>query len=560
MVERGILSKEDAADLIKQAEEDAVQARTQANLVQTVASQAADAEKAAQSAQVAAAQAASDPLAQDQGDAVRVTYVPENVKAQMRDEIKQEVMDQAREENWAAPRTLPGWVTRFRLFGDIRVRYNGSYYPHGNDNTGSFPNFNSINTGAPFDVTGNLFSPQYNVDRTRQSFRLRARMGAEADMGDNFTAGVRIATGENNSPTSTNQSMGFANQGQGGNFSKYAIWLDRAFLKYEIGGEPNKDLTVLAGRFDNPFFSPTELVWDDDLGFDGAAVKAKYEVARGFTPFIVGGAFPVFNTDLNFSSNQPAKFKSEDKYLYGGQLGANWKINKDFNAKAAASYYYFDNIEGKLSDPFVPLTAQDQGNTDDSRPSFAQRGNTYRPIRNILPTAQNGFGTTNQFQYFGLATPFHEFAVSGQLDYNHFEPFQVSLYGDFVKNLAFDKTAIDAIAVNNRGAVSKSGIASFAGGDTGWIVGLRVGSAALANRWDWNAFVNYRYLESDAVVDGMNDSDFGGGGTNLKGYTIGGSLALSPRVWLGIRWLSATAIAGPTYKNDILQFDINGKF
>ena len=385
-------------------------------------------------------------------------------------------------------------------------------------------------------------------------------MGAEADMGDNFSAGIRVATGENNSPTSTNQSMGLANQGQGGNFSKYAIWLDRAFLKYELVGSPNKDLTVLAGRFDNPFFSPTELIWDDDLGFDGAAVKAKYEVYHGVTPFIVAGAFPVFNTDLNFSSNQPAKFKSEDKYLYGGQVGINWNINHDLSAKASAAYYYFDNIAGKLSDPFVPLTASDQGSTDDSRPSFAQRGNTYRPIRNIIPSALNGMGTTNQFQYFGLATQFHEFAVAGQIEYNHFEPFQLSLFGDFVKNLAFDQSAINAIAVNNRGPFGKSKTGAFDGGDTGWIVGLRVGTAALANRWDWNAFVNYRYLESDAVVDGMNDSDFGGGGTNLKGYTIGGSLALSPRVWLGVRWLSATAIAGPTFKNDIIQFDINGKF
>lgn len=562
MVERGLLSKEDAADLIKQAETDAAQARSQANLVQSAASQAAEAAKVAQSAAQAASQsAASDPMElADSKDSVRVTYVPENVKAEMRDEIKQEVMEEARQENWAAPRLLPSWVTRFRLFGDIRVRYNGSYYPRGNDNTGAFPNFNSINTGAPFDVTGNVYSPQYNVDRTRQSFRLRARMGVEADMGDNFTAGVRIATGENNSPTSTNQSMGLANGGQGGNFSKYAIWLDRAFLKYEIGGQPNNDLALLTGRFDNPFFSPTELIWDDDLGFDGAAFKAKYEVLKGVTPFAAGGAFPVFNTDLNFSSNQPSKFKSEDKYLYGGQLGINWQINHDFNAKVAAAYYYFDGVEGKLSDPFVPLTSADQGNTDGRRPSFAQRGNTYMALRNITPTAQNNYGTINQWQYFGLATPFHEFAVSGQLDYNHFEPFQVSLFGDFVKNLAFDQSAINAIAVNNRGPISQSGISSFAGGDTGWIVGLRFGSAALQKRWDWNTFVNYRYLESDAVVDGMNDSDFGGGGTNLKGYSIGGSLALSPRVWLSLRWMSATAIAGPTYKNDIVQFDINGKF
>ncbi len=49
-------------------------------------------------------------------------------------------------------------------------------------------------------------------------------------------------------------------------------------------------------------------------------------------------------------------------------------------------------------------------------------------------------------------------------------------------------------------------------------------------------------------------------GTNLKGYTIGGTVALGRRVSAGLRWMSADAIAGPTYHNDVLQFDINAKF
>ena len=97
-------------------------------------------------------------------------------------------------------------------------------------------------------------------------------------------------------------------------------------------------------------------------------------MANGVTPFVVAGIFPVFNTDLNFSSNRPDKFPSEDKWLYGGQLGTNLRFNKDFSAKIAGAFYDFYNIEGKLSDPFVPLTTSDQGNTDDSRPSLCAEG------------------------------------------------------------------------------------------------------------------------------------------------------------------------------------------
>lgn len=560
LVARGVLTKEDSAELMQLAQADVAHAKAEA----------AAREEALVTAAVTQALAAAQSMPSPNPDAelyeaaakdgVRVTYIPENVRAQMTEEIREEVMAKAREERWAAPRLLPEWTTRIKLFGDIRTRYEGVFFPEGNDNTGSFPNFNSINTGAPFDVSGTVFSPQLNVDEDRHRFRLRARLGAEADLGGGFSAGLRIATGENNSPTSTNQSLGLANQGQGGNFSKYAIWLDRGFLKWEAGPNPNKKIELTLGRFENPFFS-SEIVWDEDVGFDGAALRARYEVVRGFTPFIAGGAFPVFNTDFNFATNQPDKFSSTDKYLYGGQLGADVKLHKDVQIKFGAAYYHFDGVEGRLSDPFLPLTAQDQGNTDNTRPSFAQKGNTYRPLRNIIASPLNNFGTSQQFQYFGLATPFEELALTGRLDFNRWEPVQLSLSGEWIKNLAFDRDAINAIAVNNRGPNNAiGGIGDFDGGDTAWMVNFRAGSAALQKLWDWQAGVNYRHVESDAVVDAFADSDFGLGGTNLKGYTLYGVLALGPRAAVGVRWMSADEVAGPPLSVDIIQVDFTGKF
>ncbi len=88
----------------------------------------------------------------------------------------------------------------------MRVRFELDDFPSGNDNTGAFPNFNAINTGAPFDVAGNQFSPQLNVDQNRNRMRLRARFGADLNLGQGFTSGIRVATGQDNSPTSTNQS------------------------------------------------------------------------------------------------------------------------------------------------------------------------------------------------------------------------------------------------------------------------------------------------------------------------------------------------------------------
>ena len=62
------------------------------------------------------------------------------------------------------------------------------------------------------------------------------------------------------------------------------------------------------------------------------------------------------------------------------------------------------------------------------------------------------------------------------------------------------------------------------------------------------------------MVDAFNDDDLGDGGTNLEGYTLGAHVALSKRVRLGARWLSATQLAGPPLKSDIFMIDISAKF
>lgn len=532
LVEKGILTKEEAETMIKQAEADAATAAAQKDI----------------------AALPPEPTPEEE---MRISYIPEVVKNQMRDQIQQELLAHAREERWSEKK-YPEWTDKFKPFGDLRVRYEGTYFPEGNDNTGAFPNFNAINTGAPFDTAGTQFSPQYNVDEDRERTRLRARAGAAIMLGEGFNAGLRVATGENNSPTSTNQSLGSS----GGNFSKYAIWLDRAFLSYDAGprNDDGEELTFLLGRFDNPFMS-TEILWDDDIGFDGLAMRGKVNINDQVSTFFTAGYFPVYNTDFNFASNQPSKFDSTDKWLTGAQLGVDWKINDDLTAKFGVAYYDFDGIEGKLSSPFIPLTDKDAGDTDTTRPSFAQRGNTYMALRDIdNSTAANDFGNKYQYQYYGLASEFENLVLTGRLDYDHFDPVRVSLVGEVIKNIAFDSSDINAKAVNNRGSGSANKIGAFEGGDTAWNLAFTVGKPALEQLWDWQAGVGYRYVESDAVVDAFTDSDFGGGGTNVQGFTLGGNMALSKAVRVGLRWMSSDEVAGPPLSSDILQIDLNAKF
>ena len=555
LVAQRVITKDAGDRLITQANQEADLARAQAAATQATAQRALVAQETQP--------APSPPPVQPTDDEVRMTYVPDVVKQQITDQVTQNVLHETREEQSNPPDTTPDWVKRFRITGDIRVRSEEDLYPSGNA-IGNFTNFNSINTGSGFNVNSlTPLLPQYNADQDRTRFRLRARVGAEVDLGNGFTSGLRIATGSDDSPVSENQTLGGANSVQGGEFGKYQIWLDRGFIRYELGSDPNTNFAVTIGRFDNPFFH-TSMIWSDDVAFDGAAIQGRYQVVPGVTPFLTAGAFPVFNTDLNFSTNSSAKFQSEDKYLFATQGGTTWKINQDFNLKGAAAYYDFENIQGQVSSPILNA-GLNAGNTDDSRPAFAQNGNTYIALRDFEDTTVVSGGTAEN-EYYGLATPFHELALTGQLDFSRFDPFHLSLVGEVVKNLAFDRNAIidngPAFDPGPQNNTLNSDPNSFVGGDTGYLIRLNLGKVDLEKLWDWNFNLSYRYVESDATVDGFTDSDFGGSlaGTNLKGYVLGGNLALSPRVWASLRWMSADDVAGAVYKSDLIQFDVNAKF
>jgi hypothetical protein len=330
-----------------------------------------------------------------------------------------------------------------------------------------------------------------------------------------------------------------------------------------------QDFVASVGRFDNPFWSPTDLVWYKDLGFDGFAVQAKQEIAEGFTPFFTGGAFPVFNTDLNAGLNTadlagPTKLASRDKWLFGAQGGFGARIDPETTLTMAVAYYDFTNVRGRLSSPCIVYTASDVCDTDQLRPSFAQKGNTYMRLRDVplvLPTPGFPNGSL-AYQYYGLASDFRPVVASAQLDLAQFNPIHVILDAEYVWNTAFDRSAVAAVAVrpNNFAPTPDGSPGPYNGGNQGWLARMTVGNKEIKHLWDWNAHVGYKYLESDAMVDAFVDSDFGLGGTNLKGYFIGGNVGLGENIWASVRWMSANNIAGLPYAVDIVQLDLNARF
>lgn len=252
-----------------------------------------------------------------------------------------------------AKEIVPKWAQNISMSGDLRLRHES-------------------------------FWRDTNPDRHRERFRLR--LGLKGSVSEQLEAGVRLATGTNLDPVSTNQSAQDI-------FDKKDFFVDQAYLTFTtkgLGPWEMVPLTVWGGKFDHPF-TYTSLVWDGDLTPEG--------VAASFTPkwgpvdfFATGGLFPIDEINAD----------AEDPLLFGSQAGLTWAV-KNLKVKTAIGYYDYKNLESTF---------------DNSSSNF---GNTRRP---------------------GNATLLHDFdevdllgevstVVMGK---------PVALWADYVKNTAVAKS------------------------------------------------------------------------------------------------------------------------
>lgn len=525
LVEQGILKQDKADALIAQAQNEAAQAK-----------------QAAASTAVAAGPVAAP------GD-VRVQYVPAAVRDQIRDQVKAEVMATAKQENWAAPNTFPDWASRISFDGDIRLRDESRYYSGSNSN--EIVDFAKLNNNGPYDVNPNSSTnlpPLLNTREDRTNlFRLRARLGMKAVISPEWTAGIRIGTGSDNNPVSTTQNLG-------GGFAKKDIWLDQGYLNWK----PTDEFTLTGGRFANPFMS-TDMLYSNDLNFDGVAAIFDHKLNRDWGVFGTVGAFPVDYTNDTTTSNGFDKEESDNKWLYGAQLGAKWAINSNNRLKGALAYYRFDDIQGQRSSPCAPWAGAPGCDTDGTRAAFMQKGNSVFLLRDITPNPANPT-TTPQPQFVGLASEFNLLDLNLVWDADLPQDFKLRSQGNYIHNLGYDEGDMrkrsEGQIVNN---LNSNG--EIESGANAWMVQFTLGNALdLKKQGDWNMFAGYKYIQPDALPDGFNDSSFHLGGTNAKGYFLGGNYGLAKNVYATGRWMSTEAVYGAPFDIDVLQLEINTRF
>lgn len=521
-------------------------------------------------AEAGEARAANGNLTPPPPGTVRVPYVPETVRNQIRDEIKTEVLKQAQAEGWASPKQqAPEWTKRVRFSGDVRFR--GEQDLFSKDNANDIIDYAAINaTPGGFDFFKNINNvPIINTRENRDRLRIRARIGAEFDLNRNAMVAVKLATGDDTSPISTNQVLG-------GGLGKKNIWLDQAYFRLSMDKWPH--LSTMFGRFPNPFLS-TDLVFDRDLNFDGMLV-AFSPVAQGNTRVTLrGGAFPLDFGSFDYPSTSITKQKYPSKWLFAGQLEAGTEIG-GVKVAAAAGFYHFRNVQGQLSAPClfngatVGIGTNDPAecSTDGSRASFLRKGNTLFFIRDIVVPAPDTLPASNR-QFLGLTYKYSLLDVNGSVTVP-VGGIDVTLQGNYVRNLAFKHRDecrygvgpngipfTNVIAVNgNENPCSAVSPAKMTSGNQGYLVRLTVGNPKPRKWGEWNFMADYRYLQSDAVLDSLTDSDFHLGGTNAKGYTIAGTLGLADGISLTGRWMSANEITGRPLSIDVFQIDLSAEF
>jgi hypothetical protein len=396
------------------------------------------------------------------------------------------------------------WWQKVKVGGDLRVRYQGDFFDDGN---------------VLLDKPDKLESMNTTEDRHR--LRIRARLGVTAKIDENFDAGISLATGNTTDPVSTNATLGDS-------LNKKTIALDKAYLHWKT----DESMDFWFGRFANPWFS-TDLVWDQDINFDGIAASYAPKLTDSLSLFFSAGAFPI----------QEVEASSHDKWLLGGQAGIKYVNYQNYIAKLGVALYDFENTQGEFNQ------AQAPNQYDYTAAQFMQKGNSVFNINSQVP------GAAYKAAY---ASQFRELNLTGSFDLGIWHPLHVILNGDYVENLGYDDQEVNERVGYKRGKQN-----------TGYQVGLTVGHADTNEYGLWKVSGAYRYLERDAVMDAFTDSDFNLGGTNAKGWILSGDFGLAKNVWLSTKWLTANEIdqdhvnyvsrPGPL-SIDVFQFNLNAKF
>lgn len=368
-----------------------------------------------------------------------------------------------------------GIIGRFRWNGDVRVRYENFYQ-----------NFAGCTNCA---------------DRHRE--RIRLRFGFDSKLGEDFTAGIYMASGVLNDPTSTNETLTNV-------FEKKTIGFDRGFITY--APHEHKWLQLTGGKFAYTW-NRTSVTFDPDLNPEGFSEKLTFDIKNPFLRNVTLTGYQLLFNEVS---------KGPDSYAAGGQIASTWKFGR-WTATPSYSLLNWHKADAILNEPFAvtqnlngqTVTIGALGSTpfiNNTTGVFAPNGNT-----NLVVPVLNSAG--------------NPVVVNGVTQLAYASRF---LYSDFILNNTI-ATPIAKLPVNlllefedNLNAVDNRSHAYL--GD--------ISLGQTRNRGDYQFGYAWVRQERDSVISSFNESDQRAPTNILQHrfyvlYKIRNNTTLSYTQWIG---------------------------
>ncbi|HEX4084005.1 MAG TPA: putative porin [Chthoniobacteraceae bacterium] len=246
-------------------------------------------------------------------------------------------------------------VTQLKLFGDLRFR-------------------EQVDTYHPLVTSPSL------VTSDRERFRFRLRMGADVQLGDQFFAGVTLATGQPSDSNNANLTEGYDN---------YSIYVDKAFA----GWQPNDWFSAVIGKQANPFYT-TDLVWDPDI--TPAGIVETLDLTKALIPDESRFSLKLISMQGIFEGNSNFTVGSDTAWQFVEQLQASYHFNRDTSITFAPGFmtYTSASLTGlqnsvpftKPNDTFTaPNGVQTQTTTTDTQTETVKYDSTGKPSITLTP-------------------------------------------------------------------------------------------------------------------------------------------------------------------------------
>jgi hypothetical protein len=388
---------------------------------------------------------------------------------------------------------------------------------------------------GPIAISGDIrvreepfFGGPQDGSQDRARARVRARINFLADLGQQFQAGLTLASGDVYDPVSTNSTLGVF-------YTRKPVAIDMAYVSYKP--EQFKPLTLTAGKFRYPWVN-TELTWDKDLNPEGAAETLNFPLEN--IPVLKRVA--IIGFQLPFAEVTPYTTSKNivQAMTYGTQLQTNWQLGSHVLLSAYVGYYDYQNADAiavalataRKTNPTTPWS----GVLPLNSPSASQNSITTTTANNVVTingkSYPTGVTTVANAQYgsrFGLLD------TIARLDWDTgHHKYPVTFIGDFVQNTrACANVSSIQPKPDNTATLVYTQTTNFPCDPdqrTGYWLEGRVGR--LSQKRDWQVGYARIFIEREAVLANFNYSEMRQG-TNVTQHRVDAFYMFQNNVQLG---------------------------